>query len=163
MLPKQATPMRRLSSPLTVAFKRLVPLAGLAAGALLSGWWLQSPAPAHDARLGLVLAAVAVAFSLGVIGLRARNVADEVWLEGDMLIASKGTLQARIPLVSIEQVSVVHGRQARIRLDVRHDTALGRRIEFLPAIPAGLFGAWKPHPIMQELRDRVAAASSAGA
>ena len=148
--------MRRLSSPLTWFYKRVLPLLWLLSVAAFAGravW--RSPS---DAMQTLVLAGVVAVIGLTVFLRRIRPLADEAWIDGDtLLVVTRRYGRTRIALREITAARATASGLSYVAVSLRGESPLGRTITFVPLAPAGFFASVKPHPVAAELMEQVRA------
>lgn len=138
----------RLSSRAT-PWLRLIVLVPLAAGV---GFFVAETRTRDVPAWGLALAALGlVAFVCGVGLLTGRLW--NVWLEDNLLIASRYTERKEIPLSEIKQVELRRvGDDSRIRITLQDFSSFGRRLTFLPVDSKRRRG--RPAEIVSVLRAR---------
>lgn len=149
--------MRRLSSPYTLLYKRVLPFVWLLLP-LLSAWFLwNAPVHAQQPRWPALLPMLVIpAIGLVLFKRLIFDLVDEVWLDGEQLLVKNRGLQGRIALaevVNVNATSMTNPR--RVTLMLRSDSRFGRNVSFIPASPRGFASAFKPDPIAAELIERV--------
>jgi len=85
------------------------------------------------------------------------DLVDEVWLEGDTLVVKNRGESTRLALSSVMNVnSTSMTNPPRITLMLRSESSpLGQNVSFIPAGGRSVFGAFKLHPIANDLIHRI--------
>jgi hypothetical protein len=150
--------MRRLSSHLTVFYKRVLPFIWLIFPVIwVFLWW--NGAVHGDQRVSLFsFLPLLVVFVVGLVLFKKliADLMDEVWLEGDRLLVKNRAEQTGIALtdvINVNATSMTNPR--RVTLMLRVDSRFGRHITFIPASPRGFLAAFRMDPIAVELIERI--------
>lgn len=146
--------MTRLSSRWTFFYKRLFPVIwfGFIALFVLLPWTNR-----HHTQ-GLPLPVFIMPVVMGVFGylLFRRllfDLVDEMWDDGDALVARNGGVEQRIPLQTIINVGFsTMTRPERVTLRLREPGSLGPEVTFMPPARFVFFGR---NPVIDELIERV--------
>jgi hypothetical protein len=146
--------MTRLSSQWTFFYKRLFPVMWLGLIALFAvlPWTYRHP------MRGPLLPMLIVPVMMGVVGylLFRRllfDLVDEVWDDGEALVARNGGVEQRIPLHSIINVGFsTLTRPERVTLRLGESGPLGPEVTFMPPLRFVSFGR---NPVIDELIGRV--------
>jgi hypothetical protein len=149
--------MRRLSSTMTVFYKRVLPVIWLLF-LLLPILTLRMVSTRSGYPLWPSFVPTLMIFIIGFVLYRKliSDLVDEVWLDGDqLLVKNRGrqALTALADVININASTVTNPR--RITVMLRTDSRFGRHVTFIPASPIGLMSAFKPDPIATELIERV--------
>jgi hypothetical protein len=157
--------MHRLSSRWTVFYKRFLPLLWVALLAVFGYFaWVNLRQP-HDnpgSWVLLLMPLVMVLVFAAVYRWMIWDLADEVWLDGEVLRIVKGGEEARITLADVVNVNcTLLTNPRRITLALRNECRFGPRVSFIPASVPRLLGAFRPDPVATDLIQRVDAARRA--
>jgi hypothetical protein len=157
--------MRRLSSRWTVFYKRFLPALWLVLLAVFGYFaWINPRQPHVDpgAWVPILMPLVMVLVFVAVYRWMIRGLADEVWLDGDVLRIVKGGEDARIALADVVNVNCTQfTNPRRITLALRSEGRFGREVSFIPASVPRLLGPFRPDPVAADLIQRVDAARRA--
>lgn len=150
--------MRRLSSTLTMFYKRVFPVVWLIfpvfSGLILWNALTRS----HSSVVWPSFLPPLIIFVIGGLLFKKLifDLVDEVWLDSDQLLVKNRGLQARVALADVINVNAtIMVNPRRITLLLRADSRFGRNITFMPASPRGFTAAFKPDPIATELIGRI--------
>jgi hypothetical protein len=149
--------MRRLSSSMTVFYKRVFPVIWLLF-LVLPTFTLSHALPRNGQPVWPSFLPILMIFVVGLVLYRKLifDLVDEVWLDGDQLVVKNRGLQARIALAGVMNVNATTmTNPRRVTLMLRTDSRFGRNVSFIPASPRGFTAAFKPDPIATELIERV--------
>jgi hypothetical protein len=149
--------MRRLSSTMTVFYKRVFPVIWLFFLGLPTFLLWNAPSRSEQPVWPSFLPALMI-FIIGVVLYRKLifDLVDEVWLDGDQLLVKNRGQQARTELADVINVnSSTMTNPRRVTVMLRTDSRFGRNVSFIPASPRGFAAAFKPDPIATELIERV--------
>jgi hypothetical protein len=149
--------MRRLSSTMTVFYKRVFPVIWLLFLVLPIVALRNLPTRGGYALWTSFVPALMI-FIVGFVLYRKliSDLVDEVWLDGDqLLVKNRGqqALAALADVININASTLTNPR--RITVMLRTDSRFGRDITFIPASPIGFMSAFKPDPIATDLIERV--------
>jgi hypothetical protein len=149
--------MRRLSSTMTVFYKRVFPVIWLLFLVLPIVALRNLPTRGGYALWPSFVPALMI-FIVGFVLYRKliSDLVDEVWLDGDqLLVKNRGqqALTALADVININASTLTNPR--RITVMLRTDSRFGRDITFIPASPIGFMSAFKPDPIASDLIERV--------
>ena len=149
--------MRRLSSTLTVFYKRVFPVIWLFFLGLPAFLLWNAPSRSGQPVWPSFLPSLMI-FIIGAVLYRKLifDLVDEVWLDGDQLLVKNRGQQARTALADVINVnSSTMTNPWRVTVMLRTDSRFGRNLSFIPASPRGFTAAFKPDPIASELIERV--------
>jgi hypothetical protein len=149
--------MRRLSSTMTVFYKRVFPVIWLLFLVLPIVALRNLPTRGGYPLWPSFVPALMI-FIVGFVLYRKliSDLVDEVWLDGDqLLVKNRGqqALAALADVININASTLTNPR--RITVMLRTDSRFGRDITFIPASPIGFMSAFKPDPIATDLIERV--------
>ena len=150
--------MRRLSSPLTSFYKRVLPVFWLGALVAFAGhavWRVPQAATGT-----LLLAGIVAAVGMLVFLRQMQPLADEVWLDDHALLVIRRRVRTRIPLREVAGACNVATGQPHIVVTLHGPSPPCRPISFLPLTPAGMFRRRRPPPVAAELMERMRAAAA---
>jgi hypothetical protein len=149
--------MRRLSSTMTVFYKRVFPVIWLLF--LTLPILALSNVPTRSGHhLWPSFIPTLMIFIVGVVLYRKLifDLVDEVWLDGDQLLVKNRGQQARTALADVININAsIMTNPRRITVMLRTGSRFGRDITFIPASPIKFMSAFKPDPIATELIERV--------
>ena len=139
--------MVRISSRSTIFYKRVVPILWFGSGALIATYAIY--AGIEQSKIGkfiptfIVLAGMLVV-GYGVMRTLTLGLVDEVWDCGDSIVIRDKEVQVTIALCDCLNVSYSMWRNPpHVTLLLRHETALGTKIDFLPTCPS-LYSSMSP-------------------
>ncbi|HET6553247.1 MAG TPA: hypothetical protein VFG49_06865 [Dyella sp.] len=151
--------MLRLSSPMTVFYKRVFPVFWFGFLSLVLVGGVFGTLLAHQRDLWPMLVAPIFMMGIGVVLFRALlfDLVDEVWLEGSQLVVKQRGESSRIDLANVINVdSSTMTNPPRITLMLRAKSSrLGKTVAFIPSGSRGLLTAFKPNPIAIDLIHRI--------
>ena len=149
--------MRRLSSTMTVFYKRVFPVLWLLFLVLpVVALWNVPTRNGHPVWPSL--APVLMIFIVGLVLYRKLifDLVDEVWLDGDQLLVKNRGQQGRTALTDVININAsTMTNPRRITVMLRTDSRFGRNVTFIPASPVRFMGTFKPDPMAAELIERV--------
>lgn len=152
--------MQRLSSPLTVFYKRVFPAFWFGFLALFTVVWASGAAVTHrhDMWSALLIPMVMLVMALALFRRLIFDLVDEVWLDGEQLVIKNRGVQSRIDLSTVLNVNAsTLTNPPRITLMLRRaSSSRGDSVAFMPTGARGFFAAFKPHPIAVDLNHRIA-------
>jgi hypothetical protein len=149
--------MRRLSSTMTVFYKRVFPVIWLLL-LVLPILALRNIPTRSGYPLWPSFVPTLMIFIVGFVLYRKliSDLVDEVWLDGDQLLVKNRGQQARTALADVININAsTLTNPRRITVMLRTDSRFGRHVTFIPASPIGFMSAFKPDPIATELIERV--------
>ena len=146
--------MTRLSSRWTFFYKRLFPviwfgfIALFLLPMLINRHQMREPPPAV-----FIVPVVMGVFGYLLFRRLLFDLVDEVWDDGEALVARNGGVEQRIPLETIINVGFsTMTRPERVTLRLREPGPLGAEVTFMPPSRFVSFGR---HPVIDELIERV--------
>lgn len=146
--------MRRISSRMTFANKRLFPLVwlGFLAFFVIMSTHYMITKRQLQVEFFLIPLLMAV-FGYFLMKKLVLDLVDEVWDTGDALIVKNKNKEVRIPLSEVMNISYSYVvNPPRVTLMLRHPSPFGREVTFMP--PTSLM-PFKKSPIVAELIERV--------
>ena len=149
--------MRRLSSTMTVFYKRIHPVIWLLF-LMLPLLALRNVPTRSGYPLWPSFVPTLMIFVIGFVLYRKliSDLVDEVWLDGDQLLVKNRGQQARTALADVININAsTLTNPRRITVMLRTDSRFGRHVTFIPASPIGFMSAFKPDPIATDLIERV--------
>jgi hypothetical protein len=149
--------MRRISSQRTFFYKRVFPVLWFGVIATLMLVDLLASRRSHFEALPML--AVPVMMIIVGYALFRRlysGLVDEVWDDGDALIAKNAGAEERVPLSNVMNIGYsMFTNPERITMTLREASPLGKEISFIP-LSAGFSFRWlSRNPIVDELIQRV--------
>jgi len=149
--------MRRLSSTLTMFYKRVFPVIWLLvmASAGFTIWKVSERTGNFEwpslMPVLFMLAIGSILYKTLISGLL-----DEVWLDGQYLLVKNRGQQARLRLADVVNVNFsTMTNPRRITVMLRTDSPFGRHVTFMPVSSISFMSAFKPDPIATDLIERV--------
>jgi hypothetical protein len=146
--------MTRLSSRWTYFYKRVFPVVwfGFIALFVLVPWITRHQVQGPPLPV-LIFLFVMTIFGYLLFRRLLFDLVDEMWDDGDALVARNGGIEQRIPLQTIMNVGFsTMTRPERVTLRLRDPGMLGQEVTFMPPSRFILF---KRNPITDELIERV--------
>lgn len=152
--------MRRLSSSLTVFYKRVLPVVWCAflLVFLVLAWRTVSETGLKWVQLlpFVLVPMLVITFSVYAYRGLIADLQDEVWLDGNWLVVVQRGERRRVALTDVVNVNAsVMTNPRRITVLLRTDTRHGRTVNFIPASPTGIASPFRPDPIAADLIERV--------
>lgn len=149
--------MQLISSRSTFVMKRIFPaiwMGGVSAGFLV-GLFAVVSKPAAGAWPFVLVPLVMLVFGYFLFGKLVWNLADEVQDAGSYLLVRKGSLEQRVQLGNILNVSVSQfTNPRRLTLRLRRPCEFGDEIAFIPKAPVWQWNPFARNPVAEDLMRR---------